>query len=158
VLRISLLRSPTWPDSEADRGAHHFRYSLYPHGGDWKQAMTVRHGYDFNYGLESMQIAAHDGTLPPEHSFVTVSNPNVVLTAIKKAEDADGLIFRFYEWAGTSGEVRIGVPEGAVSVTSTNLMEKPEGNAAPVGSNQVTVPVHPFEIVSVRIDYPKREK
>ena len=31
VLRISLLRSPTWPDPNADRGHHHFRYSLYPH-------------------------------------------------------------------------------------------------------------------------------
>jgi len=51
VLRISLLRSPTWPDPEADRGHHSFRYSLYPHTGDWKQALTVRCGYEFNYKL-----------------------------------------------------------------------------------------------------------
>ena len=31
VLRLSLLRSPTWPDPEADRGHHHFSYALYPH-------------------------------------------------------------------------------------------------------------------------------
>jgi alpha-mannosidase len=154
VLRISLLRSPTWPDPNADRGHHHFSYSLYPHAGDWKQAMTVRHGYDFNYGLQSMQLEAHDGKLPPAQSFVTVSNPNVVLTAMKKAEDDDGLIFRFYEWAGRNGEVRITVPAGATSATLTNLMEQPEGAPLSVTNRQVTVTAHPFEIVSVRVNYP----
>ena len=72
VLRLSLLRSPTWPDPDADRGHHHFTYALYPHAGDWKQALTVRHGYDFNYQLKAMQVEAHSGTLPAEHSFVTV--------------------------------------------------------------------------------------
>jgi alpha-mannosidase len=31
TLRISLLRSPVDPDPNADRGHHHFSYSLYPH-------------------------------------------------------------------------------------------------------------------------------
>ena len=154
VLRISLLRSPTWPDPNADRGHHHFRYSLYPHAGDWKQAMTVRRGYDFNYELQSMQLEGHEGILPPEQSFVSVSNPNVVLTAMKKAEDSDGLIFRFYEWAGTTGDVRITVPTGATSAILTNLMEQPEGAPLSITNHQVTVRAHPFEIVSVRVDYP----
>jgi alpha-mannosidase len=154
VLRISLLRSPTWPDPNADRGHHHFMYSLYPHAGDWKQAMTVRHGYDFNYELQSMQLEAHYGILPPERSFVSVSNPNVVLTAMKKAEDSNGLIFRFYEWAGTTGDVRITVPTGATSAILTNLMEQPEGAPISITNHQITVTAHPFEIVSVRVDYP----
>jgi alpha-mannosidase len=153
VLRISLLRSPTWPDPNADRGHHHFRYSLYPHPGDWKQAMTVRRGYEFNYELQSMQLEAHDGERPAEDSFVRIDNPHVVLTALKKAEGANGLIFRFYEWAGTTGKVQIGVPRGATSATLTNLMEQPAGSPLSLRNNQVEVPVHPFEIVSVRVDY-----
>jgi alpha-mannosidase len=154
VLRISLLRSPTWPDPDADRGHHHFRYSVYPHAGDWKQAMTVRRGWEFNYPFGAHQLEAHTGKLPAAHSFVNVDNPNVVLTAVKKAEDADGLIFRFYEWAGTSGSVKLTVPAGATSATQTNLMEAPEGPKLDVTANQVTVPVKPFEIVTVRVDYP----
>jgi len=153
VLRLSLLRSPTWPDPNADRGHRHFRYLLYPHSADWKRAMTMRRGYEFNYRLDSMQLEAHDGQRPPEYSFVSVDNANVVLTAVKKAEDADALIFRFYEWAGTSGEVRIGVPLGATSATETNLMEQPNGSALSVTGDHVSVPVHPFEIVTVRVDY-----
>ena len=154
LLRLSLLRSPTWPDPDADRGRRTFSYSLYPHVGTWKQAMTVRRGYEFNYPMESMQLESHEGKRPPEHSFVTVSNPNVVLTAVKKAEDANALILRFYEWAGTTGTVQIGVPPGAISATLTNLMEQPEGGAQAIAANHVTVPVHPYEIVTLRVDYP----
>ena len=44
VLRLTLLRSPTWPDAEADRGRQQFTYAIYPHAGGWKGAQTVRRG------------------------------------------------------------------------------------------------------------------
>ncbi len=155
LLRLSLLRSPVWPDPNADRGHHHFRIALYPHAGDWKQAMTVRHGFDFNYRLQAMQVESHTGSLPAEHSFVGVEPDDLVLTAMKKAEDSHSLIFHFYEWAGKGGELHLHVPPGATSAVETNLMEKPEGEALPVTGDSVTVPFHPFEIVAVRVDYPE---
>jgi alpha-mannosidase len=159
VLRISLLRSPLWPDPDADRGHHHFGYALYPHAGDWKQALTVRQGYDFNYKLQAIQVQEHEGKWPPRQSLVTIEPENVVLTAVKKAEDSDALILRFYEWAGKSGEVRISVPAGATSATLANLMEQPEGSPLPVtASGQITAPIHPYEIQSVSVDYPQRHK
>ena len=59
-----------------------------------------------------------------------------MLTAMKKAEDSDALILRFYEWAGKSGEVRISVPAGAAGATLTNLMEQPEGSPLTVTANK----------------------
>ena len=156
VLRISMLRSPTWPDPEADRGHQHFTYALYPHGGDWKQALTVRHGYEYNYRLQAIQVQAHTGSLPASYAYVTVQPENVVLTALKKAEDANGLILRVYEWAGKSNDVQIHVPKGATGATVTNLMEKPEGSTLPVSNDTVTVPIHPYEILTVRVDYPRQ--
>jgi alpha-mannosidase len=153
TLRLTLLRSPVWPDPEADRGPHHFSYALYPHAGDWKQAMSVRRGYEFNYKLKAMQVYAHSGALPPEHSFVGVQGDNVALTALKKTEDGNGLLLRFYEWAGRPGNVTLAVPAGAKSATLTNLMETPEGQPLSVAGDRVTVPVTPYEIQSVRIDY-----
>ena len=157
VLRLSLLRSPTWPDPDADRGRQHFRYALYPHGGDWKQALTVRHGYEYNYRLHAMQVEAHTGSMPPDHSFVTVKPENVVLTALKKAEDASALIFRVYEWAGKAGDVEFHVPKGATAATLTNLMEKPEGAALTVVGDTVTASIHPFEILTVKVNYPSKQ-
>ncbi len=154
VLRLTLLRSPLSPDPNADRGHQHFSFTLYPHAGDWKAAMTVRHGYEYNYGLKAMQVQPHSGTLPVEHSFVGVQGDNVILTATKKAEDADALIVRFYEWAGKDGEVKLTLPKGVTAATMTNLMEKPEGTPLQVvDSDQVTVPVHPYSIETVQLSY-----
>ena len=156
VLRISLLRSPTWPDPDADRGHNHFTFALYPHAGDFKQALTVRHGYEYNYVLQATQVQAHSGSLPAEYSFVSVKPQNVVLTAMKKAEDADGLIFRVYEWAGESSDVEIHLPGGATGATVTNLMEKPEGLPLTIADGAVRVPIHPYEILTVCVGYSAR--
>ena len=56
-----------------------------------------RAGYEFNYTIKAMQVFPHPGTLPAEKSFVAVAQQNVILTAVKKAEDSNGIILRFYE-------------------------------------------------------------
>jgi alpha-mannosidase len=153
-LRLTLLRSSVWPDPDADRGRHHFSYWLYPHAGDWKSALTVRHGYETNYPLTAMQVESHTGEWPSEHSFIGVSADNVVLTAVKKAEDSNALLFRVYEWAGKSGDVTITVPPGATGATLVNLMEQPEGGAIPVSSDKVSFPITPFAIQTIQVNYP----
>ena len=155
VLRLTFLRSPVSPDPDADRGHQHFSFALYPHAGDWKSALTVRHGYDYNYKLWAMQVEPHTGSLPLEHSFIALDDSNVVLSAVKKAEDANGLILHFYDWAGKDSDVRLHVPPGATSATLTNLMEKPEGAPLPISaSGEITIPIHPYDIMSVRVNYP----
>jgi alpha-mannosidase len=159
VLRLTLLRSPKWPDPDADMGHHHFRYALYPHAGTWQQAMTVRHGWEYNYPLSAVVTTAHPGELPASHSFVSVSPENVVLTAVKKAEDTNSLIFRVYEWAGKASTVEFHVPPGATGATVTNLQETPEGEegeALAVTGDAVKAPIKPFEILTVRVDYPEK--
>ncbi len=153
-LRLTLLRSPIWPDPDADRGHHHFSFWLYPHVGDWKAAMTVRRGWESNYPLTATQVESHTGEWPTEHSFIGVAADNVVLTAVKKAEDSNALIFRVYEWAGKSGDVTISVPPGATSATKVNMMETPEGNALTVSGDKVSFPITPYSIETVRVDYP----
>jgi alpha-mannosidase len=153
VLRLSLLRSPKWPDPDADMGEHHFHYALYPHAGTWKDALTVRHGWEYDYPLTAVVTTAHAGSLPAEHSFASVTPDNVVLTAVKKAEDANGLIFRVYEWAGKSATVQFHVPPGATGATVTNLMETPEGAPLTIAGDVVSVPIHPYEILTVRVEY-----
>jgi len=158
TLRITLLRSPTWPDPDADRGRQRFRYAIYPHSGGWKQAQTVRRGYELNYPMAAEQVIAHTGGLPAEHSWGSVENANVTLTAVKKAEDADSLVFRMYEWAGTPSEVKLHVPAGASFAVESNLMEKTEGDHLAMSGDVVTVPIKPYEILTVQVAYPGRGK
>ena len=97
---------------------------------------------------------AHAGSLPAEHSFASVSPENVVLTAVKKAEDAKGLIFRVYEWAGNNATVEFHVPPGATGATVTNMMETPEGEPLRLAGDVVKAPINPYEILTIRVDYP----
>ncbi len=156
TLRLTLLRSATWPDEVADKGRQQFRYALYPHAGSWKQAQTVHRGYELNDPLKAEQVFPHTGSLPAEHSWAAVENPNVTLTAIKKAEDSDALIFRMYEWAGKATQVKLHIPPGATSATETNLMEKPEGAALNLTGDTITVPIKPYEILTIQATYPNK--
>ena len=83
-----------------------------------------------------------------------ITAESVVLTALKKTEDGDGLLLRFCEWAGKNGEAEIVLPEGAVSARLTNLLEEPYGSDLQLKNRKLVVPFHPFEIVSVRVNYP----
>ncbi|HXJ14404.1 MAG TPA: glycoside hydrolase family 38 C-terminal domain-containing protein [Candidatus Limnocylindrales bacterium] len=152
VLRLSLLRSPEWPDAHADEGRHEFTYSLYAHGGNWKDALTVRRGYELNYPLLAKQTERHSGTLPEQHSFAELKGENVVLTAVKKAEDDDATIYRFYEWAGKESDIELRPAAAVESAVETDLMERP---LQPLETKQGGVIVHtkPFEIKTVRVKF-----
>ncbi len=150
VLRLSLLRSPEWPDPHADEGHHEFIYSIYPHAGTWRDALTVREGYNLNYPLLTLQAEKHTGSLPETHSFLQIEQQNVVVTTLKKAEDNEDLVVRFYEWAGKSGDVRLKFSTPVQSAQDVNLMEKPGGTLA-VQGEVVVVSTKPFEIRTVQV-------
>jgi alpha-mannosidase len=151
VIRLSLLRSPAWPDPHADEGFHEFTYALYPHPGDWKAAETERRGFELNFPLILVTTQPHQGVLPASHSLVQIEPGNVILTAVKKAEESDALVFRFFEFEGKTGEVRLRFPEAATQAAQVNLMEKQD---APLslqdGGKETTLMVHPYEILTVK--------
>jgi alpha-mannosidase len=124
VMRLSLLRSPKWPDPTADRGEHEIEYSLFPHKGDWKEANTVNRGYDFNYKLIPFLTDIHEGDLPSEYSFVKMNAPNLILTTFKKAEDSHGYIFQWYECEGKDTQAEIEFPQQPKKVVLSNFMEE----------------------------------
>jgi len=150
VLRLSLLRSPEWPDPHADEGLHEFTYSLYAHGGSWKDALTIRQGYELNYPLLVRQAQKHSGNLAERHSFLQLQGENVVLTAAKKAEDDDALILRFYEWAGKESDVTVRPNAAVKDAAETDLMER---SLQPLATKDGVVTIHakPYEIKTVRV-------
>ena len=152
VLRLSLLRSPEWPDPHADEGHHEFTYSLYPHGGSWRDAQTVRRGYELNDKLVAVQTDKHQGLLSAEHSFIQVQADNVVLTAVKKAEDDGELILCFYEWAGKDTDAKLQFSQGVQSAVETDLMERTIGSLA-VENHGIAVHTKPYEIKTAKVRF-----
>jgi len=156
VLRLSLLRAPEYPDPNADQGHHEFTYSLYPHAGTWREAMTVRQGFEVNYPLMATTTTRHAGTLPQSQSFFSTQEDNVVITAIKQDADGNALVVRFYEWAGKKGDIHLTLPDKATSASATNLMEAVEAPLTLDATGKiVTVPTSAYEIKTVKIQFAK---
>ena len=123
VLRLTLLRSPTWPDPMADRGTHEFSYALYPHKGDWRDGDTAQRGYEFNTPLLALFTDSHPGELPSDYSFLKASPSNIILAALKKAEDRESLILRLYEAEGLPTQATIDIFRSPKMIFELDLME-----------------------------------
>jgi len=123
IIRLTLLKAPLSPDPMADRGKSTAVYSLYPHGGDWKEALTVQKGYELNYPLISTFFAPEKGRLPAEYSFFSLKPANLVLTTVKKREDDGSLIIRIYESAGKDSQGKLEFFKPPKRITSVDFME-----------------------------------
>ncbi|MBD2431667.1 MULTISPECIES: alpha-mannosidase [Fischerella] len=135
-LRLTLLRSPKWPDQQADRGVHEFTYALYPHAGDWKSAHTVRRGYELNVPLQVMVCPVNyhkssNFSFSIEEdglgvSFLNLSAENLILMAFKQAEDdPQKWILRCYECHGETAESSLQNNLGLSFEESVDLLERP---------------------------------
>jgi alpha-mannosidase len=99
-----------------------------------------------------MESARHEGWLGPQHSFLQTTSDNIIVTALKKAEDDNALVVRFYEWAGQEKDVQLQVPVNAVSAAETNLMENPIANLS-VTNATIIVHTKPYEIKTVKVQF-----
>ena len=107
--------------------------------------------------MQALQTESHAGDLPPKASLVRVTPHNLVLTAMKKSEDGNSLILRFYEWAGQATQARIRIPGGATKASATNLMEQDDSVTSSQPSlqdNELVVDVGAYSINTVRLQYP----
>jgi alpha-mannosidase len=153
VMRISLLRSPTMPDFEADRGEQSFMYSFLPHAGGWDET-TIAQAYALNDPLivwRKPQKAVHTIQVTSEPaSMLSCDLPNMVIETIKQAEDGHGIIVRLYETQRKRGMATLTAAFPPAQAFRTNLLEEDQYELE-VNGKQVKVPVKPYQIVTVRL-------
>lgn len=128
-MSLSLLRATIRPDPTSDMGEHDFCYVIYPHEGSFLDAGINRKATEYNIPL----LFADAFSLPfplPE---------NLMLQAVKKAEDSDAVIVRLCEQDGKRGQFTLPKP-----VKTMNLLEE-------VQQETDTISYHPFEILTFAI-------
>ena len=161
VMRITLLRSPTMPDPIADFGEHQFKYSLYPHIGNWNED-TQREAYLLNDPIivyESKVKGAALSSLKGQRSkganlssLVSCDAPNVIVETVKQAEDEDGIIVRLYESQRKRGQVQVRFGGGVEEAWTTNLLEENE-SALSVDQDSILLHMKPYQIVTLRVKF-----
>ena len=151
VLRLSLLRAPTWPDPVADRGHHRFAYALYPHAGLPTTGGVIAEAHAFNTPLQVVAVEGSGGVLPAEHSVVAPDDPGVVVTAVKQADDGDGTIVRLHEAFGSPRRLGLRIP-GASTAERVDLLEQPtDGGPVTVREGVLDLALRPFELCTLRV-------
>jgi alpha-mannosidase len=152
VMKISLLRAPTWPDPMADRGKHSFVYSIYTHKGGVTGSAVVKRGRELNAPLLPLLTDNHKGTLPLSFGFFEVRSGSVILDTVKKAEDDDGIILRLYESSGADGSAEIVFFKQPKTIHETDLMETP-GQEHPANEKSLSLTFKKFEIKTLKVKF-----
>ncbi|MBQ4157830.1 MAG: alpha-mannosidase [Clostridia bacterium] len=81
-------------------GVTRLSYALYPYKGKRQDSDTVKQAALFNDPLKWVVETYHEGTLNACYEGVSVSEENVLVRAVKTAENGKGWIARMYETAG----------------------------------------------------------
>jgi alpha-mannosidase len=168
VLDLNLLRSVPYPGPRlvADRDVqpgephhaftdqfdHEFTYALFPHTGNHWVGRVVNVGYELNVPLQVTPMApGQAGDLKVQMPLLTLDVPNIIVEAVKKAEDSDDLIFRLYETdrRKTRATVDFWIP--IKSFVETNLIEVPLGDPIAAGFGQLVLDFEPFEIKTLKV-------
>jgi alpha-mannosidase len=150
LMRMSLLRSPKWPDPTADMGKHSTEYALYPHEGRWQQASTVQRAYEFNNRLVAVATGIHKGTLAESYSFVTIEPSNLILRTMKKCEDENAWMFQWYNVAGKESETTLSLPQKPRKAMLSNFLEE-NGSPVDIKGKEVRVKTKEHGVVSVKV-------
>ena len=128
-------------------------YSLYPHAGDWKRALTYRRGYEINHPLEAVIIVdgqKGQGSRPEADSMLRVSPDNVVVSCMKASEDSGDLIVRIYDATGSGALAVLTLGFPIKSAKEVDLMERQVGRLS-VNRNRIRLKVGPHQIRTVKL-------
>ncbi len=144
AMKLSLLRSPKFPDSEADMGEHEFTYALYPHVGAVTEGGTIEEANRMNLPAQVV-----NGEFIDSRRLVKTSSNSVLIDAIKKAEDEDCLIVRLHECRGGTSKVCLESEYQAKRIVPCNLLEHDCGEG--VHDSYIEFDIRPFEIKTFKI-------
>lgn len=164
TLRLTLLYTPNADNQYQDQGTqdlghHQMLYSVAPHSGDWRQGGSVWGAARLNQPLLAFQTPSHDGPLGKTFSLLRVSTPRVQISAIKKAEDGNGIIIRLRELTGTAAkDVRIAAASPIRTATEVDGQERSLGTAhMEHGVLETDIPAYGLRAFSLRLAPPKRQ-
>ena len=159
VIRLTLLRSSYEPDPAPDVGTHHLRYAAISHDGPLDKAAVARAAWEFNEPLQTQVLTATDKRKHVRAwSGCSVEPTNVIVTAVKRAEDGDDIVLRAYECAGkpVAATLRLGFEGQGVSEADLLERDLPDAGRVTIGGHTLTAEFKPYEIRTFRVSVKPR--
>jgi len=131
-------------------GNHSFLFSLTSHKPGWIHG--YKHGKQANEKLHAVvnPLPYKDAGLPEEKSFFSLDREGVIISAIKKAEDDQGVIVRMYNLTEEEQQVQLKHGFQFGQAIMTNLIEE-EIREIPQLKDQVELPLKHHAIETIKL-------
>ncbi|MBC1500526.1 alpha-mannosidase [Listeria weihenstephanensis] len=142
VIRLTLLKSATYPDVTQDQGEHAFTYALLPHAGDFVHGDVVQEAWALNNPLR-VALGSHDN-----RSLLKTDCEQIQVDAVKKAEDEDAIVVRLHEFTGGRCHVKMVSDFQVASWQECDLMERPIGEKM---TDSWEFPILPYELKTFKL-------
>ncbi|MDO8684314.1 MAG: glycoside hydrolase family 38 C-terminal domain-containing protein [Armatimonadota bacterium] len=132
-----------------------FRYSIYPHAGEWHEAGVFEESLAHNTLMKAALSARYEkGKLPQRNSFLSISPSAIVLSALKKADNCDCLIARVYNPTPKDLEAKIKSEHKPIKKARTvNFLEEAKADLPVDSSGVLTVKIPHKRIVTVELGF-----
>lgn len=160
TLRLTVLHTPLKNyridsmQSMMDIGLNRYSFAIFSHAGEDLSA-TQLEARKFVQPLTAYECSKHSGALGSDYSFGSVSSNNVIIRAIKKAEDSDEIVVRLNEGAGSSlDKFTLSLGEGIESAREIYASEEPLGDAV-VEDGKLVTSFAPYQIRSFALTLKK---
>jgi len=156
-LRMRIVRSSFDPDHAPEVARSTVRYSVILHDQAVLPSELSRLGAAWNHPFLIVPTGIQSGDACAADGFAEVLSANTVLTAIKAAEDGNGIILRLAEQDGVDGETVIKLSSelthGLTSATRTDLLERPieSGVVTTWDGTTLRTPIAKHSIVTIRL-------
>ncbi len=150
-MRLTLLKSPRYPDNTCDLGEHHFRYALLVHTGGWRAAKVDQEGYCLNDPLIITYLENVPSHLKPCDSFIELQGEGVFIETVKHCEDDSGdILLRVFENHGSFRKVSIQLKQiSKAKVYECDMLEN-KLLEIPFSNGVVEINLKPYEIKTLR--------
>ncbi|MCP4685654.1 MAG: alpha-mannosidase, partial [bacterium] len=146
TLDLCLLRSPSYPDPDADRGAHEFTYALLPHQSDMVRSDVMAQASALNHPpLVRHGFGEHDTRVP-----VRIEGTGVVIQTLKKAEKESCLVLRLVETNGCRTTAALRCASDIIRVEECDLMEWNVIRDIRLSNNE-SITLDPFEVKTFKL-------
>jgi alpha-mannosidase len=119
-----------------------------PHPGDFREAGVIAAAEDLNAPLTVVHGNLTNGD---RRSLIEVDKPQVVVEAIKRAEDSDATVVRLYEAWGGRCTARLRTTLPASRAFLCDLLERDREEVA-VNDGVIELVLTPFKILTLRLE------
>jgi alpha-mannosidase len=155
TMRLTLFHTPAVGGSYVYAatngfGSHRFSFAVMGHTNDWRKSLSPWGAARLNQPLQAFQTAPQAGALGKNFGFLSCNNSNVMVKAIKKAENSNEIIVRLQELTGQSQTAQLSFATAITAARQVNGAEDPLGTLSPV-SGQVTVALTAYQPLTLAL-------